>query len=98
LSITLFENYNFIDIHKNAFTREPRVADICKLKNWENSKNYFNDKYFSSHIKLVYPESVDGWLFKYLNKFFTNKEGFKNYCLQVKNYNQNKINFYFKKF
>ena len=56
--IFISENLVLSDIHKNSFSREPRVYDICQNENietirWKNSENYVEKYNKTSYIKLV---------------------------------------------
>ena len=56
--IFISENLVLSDIHKNSFSREPRVYDICQTENietirWKNSENYVEKYNKTSYIKLV---------------------------------------------
>ena len=58
INIFISENLVLSDIHKNAFSREPRVYDICQTENietirWKNSENYLENYNKTSYIKLV---------------------------------------------
>ena len=56
--IFISENLVLSDIHKNSFSREPRVYEICQTENietirWKNSENYVEKYNKTSYIKLV---------------------------------------------
>ena len=58
LIIFISENLVLSDIHKNSFSREPRVYDICQTENietirWKNSENYMEKYNKTSYLKLV---------------------------------------------
>ena len=80
-TIFISENLVLSDIHKNTFSREPRVYDICKYENidtarWKNSDNYLKNYNKSSFIKLVeYPKQ---WFITYAKQIvptFINEDG-----------------------
>ena len=98
--IFISENIVLSDIHKNAFSREPRVYEICKYEKietskWRNSENYLNNYNNTALIKLVRDPKF--WFYKYTKKFAPsiNENGktkgiesedifFKKYCNQIK--------------
>ena len=100
-TIFISENIVLSDIHKNAFSREPRVYEICKYEKietskWRNSENYLNNYNNTAFIKLVRDPKF--WFYKYTKKFAPsiNENGkikglesedifFKKYCNQIKN-------------
>ena len=80
-TIFISENLVLSDIHKNTFSREPRVYDICKYENidtarWKNSDNYLKNYNKSSFLKLVeYPKQ---WFITYAEQIvptFINEDG-----------------------
>jgi hypothetical protein len=99
--VFISENIVLSDIHKNAFSREPRVYEICKYEKietskWRNSENYLNNYNNTAFIKLV--RDPKSWFYKYTKKFAPsiNQNGkikglesedifFKKYCNQIKN-------------
>ena len=78
LIIFISENLVLSDIHKNSFSREPRVYDICQKENietikWKNSENYIETYNKTSYIKLVRSPKV--WLTRYAKKIVPSFEG-----------------------
>ena len=78
LIIFISENLVLSDIHKNSFSREPRVYDICQKENietikWKNSENYIETYNKTSYIKLV--RSPKEWLTRYAKKIVPSFEG-----------------------
>ena len=100
-TVFISENIVLSDIHKNAFSREPRVYEICKYEKietskWRNSENYLNNYNNTAFIRLVRDPKL--WFYKYTKKFAPsiNENGkikrlesedifFKKYCNQIKN-------------
>ena len=100
-TVFISENIVLSDIHKNAFSREPRVYEICKYEKietskWRNSENYLNNYNNTAFIRLVRDPKF--WFYKYTKKFAPsiNENGkikslesedifFKKYCNQIKN-------------
>ena len=80
-TIFISENLVLSDIHKNTFSREPRVYDICKYENidtarWKNSDNYLKNYNKSSFLKLV--EHPKQWFITYAKQIvptFINEDG-----------------------
>ena len=78
LIIFISENLVLSDIHKNSFSREPRVYDICQNENiettkWKNSESYVETYNKSSYIKLVRSPKV--WFTRYAKKIVPSFEG-----------------------
>ena len=76
--IFISENLVLSDIHKNSFSREPRVYDICQVENieitkWKNSENYEEKYNKSSYIKLVKLPKV--WFITYAKKIVPTFKG-----------------------
>tara|TARA_B100000989_G_C19449654_1_gene431149 strand:- start:197 stop:940 length:744 start_codon:yes stop_codon:yes gene_type:complete len=80
-AIFISENLVLSDIHKNTFSREPRVYDICKYENietsrWKNSDNYVKNYNKSSFLKLV--DNPKQWFVSYAKQIvptFINEDG-----------------------
>ena len=88
-SIFIAENIVISEVHKNSFTREPRVYDICDQlsggsitvnEKWKNSTNYIINYNNSSFIQLVDTPVI--WFETYVKRF-DNKFLIK-YCNQMK--------------
>jgi len=78
LIIFISENLVLSDIHKNSFSREPRVYDICQNENietikWKNSESYVETYNKTSYIKLV--RSPKAWFTRYAKKIVPSFEG-----------------------
>ena len=78
LIIFISENLVLSDIHKNSFSREPRVYDICQNENietikWKNSESYVETYNKTSYIKLVRSPKV--WFTMYAKKIVPSFEG-----------------------
>ena len=76
--IFISENLVLSDVHKNSFSREPRVYDICQDENieitkWKNSENYEEKYNKSSYIKLVKLPKV--WFTTYAKKIVPTFKG-----------------------
>ena len=98
--IFISENLVLSNIHKNAFSREPRVYDICTRENieivgWKNSEKYIENYNKSSFIELV-PVPKE-WFARFTQrlvptvrkdnviKIIAKKDKFfKKYCNQIK--------------
>ena len=80
-TIFISENLILSDIHKNTFSREPRVYDICKYENiettrWKNTDNYEKNYNKSSFLKLV--DNPKEWFAMHSEQIvptYINKEG-----------------------
>ena len=92
LVIFISENLMLSNIHKNAFSREPRVYDLCANENietirWKNSENYVKNINKYSYLKLV--DHPKNWFYKWVNKFVPSRkeksEFLQIYCNQIKN-------------
>ncbi|MFL2894462.1 MAG: hypothetical protein ACJZ4I_03145 [Candidatus Pelagibacter sp.] len=92
LVIFISENLMLSNIHKNAFSREPRVYDLCANENietirWKNSENYVKNINKNSYLKLV--DHPKNWFYKWVNKFAPSRkeksEFLQIYCNQIKN-------------